>query len=60
MNSTCGTSETSGVPQVRKQLASADIIEQHVEERLIVVRPDPVNNSNMDLPWLDLMEYFGR
>lgn len=39
---TCAAAEASGVAQVGEELAAAHVIEQHVEKRLVVVRPNPV------------------
>lgn len=39
---TCGAAESTGVTQVREELAAAHVIEQHVEEGLIVMGPYPV------------------
>ena len=42
---TCGTAESAGVPQIGEQFAAADVVEQHVQERLIVVGPHPAFHS---------------
>ena len=39
---TCAAAEASGVAQVGEELAAAHVIKQHVEKRLVVVRPNPV------------------
>jgi len=33
--------EATGATQVREQLAAAHVLEQHVQEPLVVVRPQP-------------------
>ena len=40
---TRGTAEAACVPKIRKEFAAADIVKEHVEERLIVMGPDPVH-----------------
>ena len=35
--------EPSGVTEVREELAAADVLEQHVEVVVIVVRPEPTD-----------------
>lgn len=43
---TCWAAEAAGIPQVRKQLSAADIVKEHVQERLVMVSPYPLVSIN--------------
>ena len=45
---TCGTAESAGVSQIGEEFATADVIEKHVEEGLVVMSPHPGQKRERD------------